>query len=428
MTYRSVAVAAALAAVLCTDSAVAVSESNPFEPAAIVDDQIVTRYDVSQRARQIALARGGQEADYRDAALEALIGETLLRSAAIEAGFSVSTEAVDRRLAETARAQGTTAETLVDYFVSQGIDALTVGRQLEYQLLQEAYVLWLFRDRALAAVQPADVERELVRYERRQALDFRLMQLSFGRLDEQGLADVRQLRGQIAQALEQGRNFAEIGTQLAETYEIIAFQDLGWRSERELADPALVDLLSSLSPETVSPTVELGNGTVSLFYKVGQRIRTPPGVDPFEFDIAILAAELSPDATDAQLEASVELLNEAGTEAQPCDESAGLPAGISRRMERGLTLANMTSQNRSVALELEVGQISRTSLSDRRSGGGGAVLWRFAVCERTGGIQSDSARAAAEEVVRQDLVSVQLALLGSEQVRELRRRAEIEIR
>ena len=418
--------AAAVAA--AATSSVAAAQTNPFEPAAIVDEQIITRYDVSQRSKQLAIDRGGVEDAYRADALEALISETLLRNAALQAGYTVTNGDVEARLSDLARSQGVSPAEMIAFFESRGVDALTVGRWLENQLLQEAYILRLFQGRAREAVQPADIERELRRYEREQLIDLRLHQISFGRLNEDGLQEVRRLRSRIIQALDDGARFADIGAQISANSRGVAYLDLGWQPDQAFQDPRLIDLVASLPAGSVTPPIEFGSGGVSLFYVQERRIRTPPGVEPFQFDIAILSVASPPDASNEQIEASVEALEANRNAEVACDESAALSAGLERRFERSISIDGMRLQNRIAVLTLEVGQFSDISLSDRRSGGGGAVAWLFALCSRRGGFESEAAREEAVETVRLQLFNAQLALLGNEHVRQLRQRADIEIR
>ena len=79
----------------------AMARTDSFEPMALVNDQIITQFDVSQRARQLAVEAGGKEGTYRVQALEELITETIFRQEALAAGHSVSDSAIEKRLTVT---------------------------------------------------------------------------------------------------------------------------------------------------------------------------------------------------------------------------------------------------------------------------------------------------------------------------------------
>ena len=401
------------------------AQTNPFEPAAIIDEQIVTRYDVLQRARQIAIELGGDPESHREAALEALISETLLRNAALAEGYAVNDDQVAERLQALAEAQGANAEDLVAFFESRGVDAFTVGRWLENQLLQEAYLLQQFRDRALNSVQPADVDRELLRYEREQYLELHVHQLDFGRPDENRRREVERMRSRVAQALADGAGIAEVGSGLAATDDRIAYRDLGWQPEQVFQDPRLISAMVSLPAGTIGPPITFGGGGVSMFYVQDRRVRTLPGVEPFRFDLVLLSTE-SPDTSDAAREALVGRMEAARESLPACDGDADLPEGISRQRDPGVTVAELAWGDRREILALEPGAWSGIVLSE--PGGSGTIAWMLAVCQLTGGFLDEATRTESADRVREQLVNARLAELGSEHVRELRQRAEIDIR
>ena len=428
MIQRQRAGALAAAAVAVAWLSTAVAQTNPFEPAAIVDEQIITRYDVSQRAKQLAVEGGGDEDTYQEQALESLIAETLVRNAALQSGFSVTQEQVSERLTVLAQLRGVDSSELISFYESREVDALTIGRWLESQLLQEGYIVGRFLDRARAAVHPADVEQQLKAYEKEQSVEMWLHQLAFGRLDDTGLQEVGRLRGQIIRAMADGASFTDIATDLATNTGAALYRDLGWQQEQAFRDPRLIDLMVSLPEGSVAPPVEIEDGGVSLFFVQERRVRTSPGVEPYTFDIAIITAESPPKSSNEQVEAAVRSLESVHESGEPCDADGILPDGVERRIEREVSIGEMSLQNRFVVLDLDVGETSDISLSDRRGGGGGTVVWTFSLCARSGGLQNGEALEAVVENIRQQLVNVQLAAFASEHVRELRQRADIEIR
>ena len=428
MIQRQRSGALAAAAVAAAWLSVAVAQTNPFEPAAIVDEQIITRYDVSQRAKQLAVESGGDEDTYQEQALESLISETLVRNAALQSGFSVTQVQVSERLTLLAQLRGVDSSELISFYESRDVDALTIGRWLESQLLQEGYIVDRFLDRAREAVHPADIEQELKAYEKEQFVEMWLHQLAFGKLDETGIQEVGRLRGQIIQAMVDGAKFPDIATDLATNTGAALYRDLGWQQEQAFRDPRLIDLMVSLPEGSVAPPLEIEDGGVSLFFIQERRVRTSPGVEPYTFDIAIISSQSPPNASNEQVEAAVRSLESVHESGVPCDEDGLLPDGVERRIEREVSVGEMSLQNRFIVLDLDVGETSDIALSDQRSGGGGTVVWTFSLCARSGGLQDGAARESVIESVRQQLVNVQLALFASEHVRELRQRADIEIR
>lgn len=104
---RSLLLAAALA--LAASPAAA---QDRYAPAAFVNDEIITNYDVEQRQRLLAMTGAPRAADLRRAALDSLVDEALKRSAGQSAGIVITEEQVDAGLDQFARRNNLTPERL----------------------------------------------------------------------------------------------------------------------------------------------------------------------------------------------------------------------------------------------------------------------------------------------------------------------------
>ena len=249
-------------------------------------------------------------------------------------------------------------------------------------------------------------------------------------LDQEGLKKVQNLRLRMVQALKNGVKFVDIGAQLSANSAGVSYRDLGWHSEQIFKEPGTIALMASLGAGSVSPPVDLGKRGVSLFYVHEKRIRTPMGVDPFRFDLAILSIRSPPGMIDRRVEELTQILEVGRGSEVVCDESGVLPVmgGMERLFKRGVFLDGMNLQERRAVLPLDVGQSSRVLLSDKE-GEADEILGRMIVlCGRTGGIRDGEGRAAATKIVRKKLFNAELAQLVAKHEWELRRRAYIEIR
>lgn len=140
---RSCFIAAALATIL----ALGVGEramAQSFAPVAVVNDQIITGYDVAQRARLMSIASGGSETVGTDTALDALIEDTLRIQAARRAGIDPSQDEVRAGFDEISRLNKRDPEQMRSYFRSQGVsdEALDMQMKAEVawrQLIRQRY-------------------------------------------------------------------------------------------------------------------------------------------------------------------------------------------------------------------------------------------------------------------------------------------------
>ncbi|MFN3614476.1 MAG: SurA N-terminal domain-containing protein, partial [Rubrimonas sp.] len=97
---------------------------SPFEAAAIVNDQIVTRYDVDQRRRLLVL-NGAPAADAGALALNQLIDDALRREAAQRVGVAATDSGVQNAVAEYAAQRNLSPDALNGALQRAGVDAAT---------------------------------------------------------------------------------------------------------------------------------------------------------------------------------------------------------------------------------------------------------------------------------------------------------------
>ena len=162
----------ALALAMASVAAVALAATGPAQAEAIhravvtVNNDVVTEYDVNQRARLIALStRQSGGARTRDMAIEQLVDEVLMKQEARRLKISVRVEDVQKRIAEFAGKNNLSVPQFTQALRAQNIDISTFSRSIEAQMLAQA--LWPEVVRSIygreAQVRPDDVERELAR-------------------------------------------------------------------------------------------------------------------------------------------------------------------------------------------------------------------------------------------------------------------------
>ncbi len=106
-----------------TGLAMPVSAQNLFSPAVKVNDQVVTHYEVQQRARFMTLLRAPGNA--QEQALKGLIDERLQTAAAAAAGITPTEEEVQGGMEEFAARANLTAEQFVKALAGGGVAAET---------------------------------------------------------------------------------------------------------------------------------------------------------------------------------------------------------------------------------------------------------------------------------------------------------------
>lgn len=131
-----------------------------------VNNDVVTRYDLRQRSRLIALTTGQRPgATTQNKALEQLIDETLMKQEARRLNISVPSEDVQKQIAEFAARNKLSVKQFRQALRSQGIEPNTFERSVEAQLLARS--LWPEVVRTIygrqAEVRDEEIDRELER-------------------------------------------------------------------------------------------------------------------------------------------------------------------------------------------------------------------------------------------------------------------------
>lgn len=133
----------------------AAAQTTPFAVAAKVDDDIITGYDVDQRARLIALETRAQDrAQIMRRAREELIEETLKEKEARRRGVTIEADAVTAAVDQIARGNGTTSEAFLGRLEQAGVDASAFTRRVRASLAWNQ----MLRANHLRKIQPSDGE------------------------------------------------------------------------------------------------------------------------------------------------------------------------------------------------------------------------------------------------------------------------------
>ncbi len=131
--------------------------TNIFNPVATVNDRLVTRFDVEQRARILAAAdetTGVSPGSLLDEALRSLIDDLVKVQAAKAAGIEAGPQAVQRGMEEIASQNGMSVEAMLAFFQARGVARASVEAQVVAEVVWREYL----RARYGARIEPTDLE------------------------------------------------------------------------------------------------------------------------------------------------------------------------------------------------------------------------------------------------------------------------------
>jgi len=136
----------AVGALLASAASIAPSAAQNFAPVVIVNDQVITGYDVQQRALLNSVTQGGRGDG--EAALDELIADTLRIQAAKRFGIDPSPGEVREGFAEISRRNRRDPNQMRSGLLSRGISAEALDAQIKAEVAWRQLVIQRFGARA----------------------------------------------------------------------------------------------------------------------------------------------------------------------------------------------------------------------------------------------------------------------------------------
>lgn len=263
MKWTHVSAAAAFVAALGGVSTPAVAQFAEGV-AAIVNDQIISTFDVRQRATLLLVSAGIQSTPEmqqraRAQALRDLVDEHLQLQEAAQFEITVTPEQVDRRLADIARQNETTVEGLAGQLAQDGISLSTLRSQIEADIAWQRLMGGMYGSRVrISEVEIRETQQRIAANATRP--QYQMSEIFLPAETEQEFTEMEQGAMRLLQEMQRGAPFPLVARQFSQSPSAAAGGDIGWIASTELA------------PELQPVAAQLQAGQVSL------PIRTPTGV------------------------------------------------------------------------------------------------------------------------------------------------------
>lgn len=392
--------------------------------AAVVNDDIISSYDLMQRMRLLMATSGMQPTQenlpqIEQEALRSLIDERLqmqeLRRVEKQQKITIisTDKEVDEQVADIAQANKMSAEQLKQSLVQQGIGLETWRAQLRADSSWQAWIQGRYGSRLRIG------EDQIKAYQRRLAESaakpqYQISEVFLDASRVGGMEVAMNGANQLIAQMQQGAPFAAVARQFSGSATAANGGDVGWVSQGEM--PAEVDAaLEQLRPGQLSRPIQVKDG-VYIIYLRDKRAGSKTAI----VDLKQVAAPLPADATEAQVAAATKLLTDLKPKITSCQTLEAAAAKVDGLVAGDLGEAEITDLApafQEAANKLDVGQISDPIRTD-------AGLHLIAVCgKRQGG-----ANAPTHDQIENRLRGQQLALISKRYLRDLRNQATIETR
>ncbi len=391
--------------------------------AAIVNDEVITTYDLRQRVRLILTSSGVEPTPEllqraQSQALRGLIDERVQLQEAAEFDIAVSPDEVNAAIDRLARQNNVTADAIQRDLAQVGVDVRTLEDQLRAEIAWRSLMNGLYGSRV--RVSDDQISQALERMAASASKDqYRMAEILVEpRITPQGedvsMQDVQYVYQILQQS--QGRAFAELARRVSAAPSAVNGGDVGWVSAGDLRHEALERELAGMRPGAISQPVQTREGIYIVLL-----IEKREGADLERVRLRqLLLSTTQAGGRDAQEEAARQL-NDATRRMRACDDVARVKRSLPRVIASDLGLVtprDLSPSIRAAVEALEPGQTSEAILVPA-----GAIA--LSLCERVD-MTPESLPSRAE--VENQLIDRQISLLSRRYLRDLIDTATIENR
>jgi peptidyl-prolyl cis-trans isomerase SurA len=396
---------------------------------AIVNDDIISNYDVAERIRFIVATSGVQVTDQNKPQLERealneLIDERLelqevRRNEKDQAKQGSSTQIVatdaevDERIGEIAQENfHMSAQQFMDALANSGIDKNTLRDQIRAQMSWERWIGGRYGGSRMKISQNQITNAIAAREAAAAQPQYLLGLIYIDASTAGGMQNAEAGAAQLVTQLQQGAPFAQVARQFSNDSTAATGGDAGWLTAEQLPEEVR-PVVDQLRPGELSKPIPTANGVYVILLRDKHAGATSQLVS-----LKQAAISLGADASAADLAAAEAKLTTLKSEIRGCDgleaRASRVPGVVAGDLGEA-DVKDLKAEFRDAALKLAVGEASDPIRTD-------AGLHVLVVCgRRQAGVDIPS-RDDVEQRLRED----ELTLISKRQLRDLRNSATIE--
>ena len=392
--------------------------------AAVVNDDIISTYDLAMRMRLLIATSGIQPtqqniAQFQREALVSLVDELLqlqeLRRQEREQKFQIvaTDEEINEEIADMAQANNMSPDQFVASLAGQGIAISTLKEQIRAQVSWQRWI----RGRYGSRLRVGEDQVKAMQQRLEAAASKPQYQISEVFLDAArvgGMEVAMNGANQLVTQMQQGAPFPAVARQFSASATAANGGDAGWVTPGEM--PAEVDAaLERMRPGQLSQPIPVSDG-VYIIYLRDRR----SGSEASVVSLKQAAVSLPQDATEGQLGAANATLETLRGQVTGCGDIEAKAANVNGVVAGDLgetEIKDLAPAFRQAIENLEPGQVSQPIRTN-------AGLHILAVCgKRTG-----SGEMLSAEQIENRLFGQQLSMIARRYMRDLRTSATIETR
>ncbi len=392
--------------------------------AAVVNDQIISTYDLAQRMRLLIATSGIQPTQenipqFQREALISLVDERLqiqeLRRQEKDQKISIvaTDEELNEEIADMAKSNNLSAEQFIASLQNQGIGITTLKEQIRAQVSWQRWIrgrygsrLRVGEDQVKAAQQRIEAAASKPQYQISEVF------LDANRVG--GMETAMTGAAQLVNQMQQGAPFPAVARQFSASATAANGGDAGWITAGEMA-PEVDAALEQMRPGQLSRPIQVRDGVYIIYLREKRAGGAATVVHLKQAAVALLQT-----ATEAQIAAATATLETLRGQVTSCDDLEPKAAKVNGVVAGDLgeaEIKDLAPAFRQAVETLQPGQVSQPIRTN-------AGLHILAVCSKRG---AGGEQVTAEQIESR-LFGQQLSMIARRYMRDLRNSATIETR
>ncbi len=403
---------------------------------AVVNDQIVSEYDLRQRLALVVSTSGMQPtpatlSKMRPQVLEQLKTEKLELEEAQRKNITVSPTEVDKEIDGIVKDNHLNLEQLKGILAKDKVAFETLRAQIAVQLAWQKAIEDEYGDRI--NITDADVSEELARIAVGKDKPHYLVAEIFLAIDNPDQEEkVRKAADDLETQIKNGAPFQTIARQFSQSPTAAVGGDIGWVHEGQLADE-LNDALKKLAIGGISPPIRGTGGFYILILRqkqepVGTKLPDPATLQkpekPGYLPLARVLLPMPPKAPQNYVDAAMKAATAIHDRVESCDQLQKMISGAHGAVFMNLGEMKLTDLSEQMQAELAKTQ-SGEATQPFRSAAGIEVIAR---CDKRAPPQATAFVMPSRDDVEKQLFQQQISMLARRYIRDLKREANVETR
>lgn len=390
--------------------------------AAIVNDDIVSMYDLQSRLHMVIATSGLRNTrQVRERLspqiLRGLIDERIRLQEAKRRNISVTKSNLKRAITTVEKQNRVPPGKLEIYLTSLQIPATTLYAQMRSEIAWSKLVARRLRPRVV--ISEEEIDEVLARFKARKGqTEYRIAEIFIGLDAPERETEVRRGAERLVQQLRAGARFSAVARQFSESTSAAAGGDLGWIHQTEL-DDELKKQVRGMKPNQISDPVFSLSG-FRIIQLIGKRTIAAGNPDDTEVALRQLFLPVAPTAGKKDVALQMKFAKTLAQTVSGCDDlsQAAKEAMSPASPDLGsFKLRDLSTQIRSAVTNLAVGKAS----APLRTRTGIMILM---VCRR----DEPKTSLPSRKDIEAQLFDRRISLLARRYMRDLRKAAVVDMR